>query len=61
MGPSEPIGPTSGFLLSVQHGMRLALAGIVIGIGAAFWPHTINCEEDFLYGFKTWDPLALCH
>jgi putative ABC transport system permease protein len=42
--------------LIVWHGMRLALVGIVIGIGAAFG--LTRLIAGFLYGVKTWDPLA---
>jgi putative ABC transport system permease protein len=42
--------------LVVWHGMRLALAGIVIGIGAAFaLAHLI---ASFLFGVKWWDPIV---
>jgi ABC-type antimicrobial peptide transport system permease subunit len=44
------------WVLIVWHGMRLALAGIVIGIGAAFG--LTRLIAGFLYGVKTWDPLA---
>ena len=43
-------------VLIVWHGMRLALIGIVIGIGAAFG--LTRLIAGFLYGVKTWDPLA---
>jgi ABC-type antimicrobial peptide transport system permease subunit len=43
-------------VLIVWHGMRLALVGIVIGIGAAFG--LTRFIAGFLYGVKTWDPLA---
>jgi putative ABC transport system permease protein len=43
-------------VLIVWHGMRLALVGIVIGIGAAFG--LTRLIAGFLYGVKTWDPLA---
>jgi putative ABC transport system permease protein len=42
--------------LVVWHGMRLALAGIVLGIGAAFaLAHLI---ASFLFGVKWWDPIV---
>jgi putative ABC transport system permease protein len=42
--------------LVVWHGMRLALAGIVVGIAAAFaLAHLI---ASFLFGVKWWDPLV---
>ena len=42
--------------LVVWHGMRLALLGIVLGIGAAFG--LTRFIASFLYGVKTWDPLT---
>ncbi|MGB6132960.1 MAG: ABC transporter permease [Acidobacteriaceae bacterium] len=42
--------------LVVWHGMRLALIGVVIGIGAAFG--LTRFIASFLYGVKSWDPLA---
>ncbi len=42
--------------LVVWHGMRLALVGIVLGIGAAFaLAHLI---ASFLFGVKWWDPIV---
>jgi putative ABC transport system permease protein len=42
--------------LVIWHGMRLALAGIVIGIGVAFaLAHLI---ASFLFGVKWWDPIV---
>ena len=42
--------------LVVWHGMRLALVGIVLGIGAAFaLAHLI---ASFLFGVKWWDPMV---
>jgi putative ABC transport system permease protein len=42
--------------LVVWHGMRLALAGIVLGIGAAFaLAHLI---ASFLFGVRWWDPIV---
>jgi predicted permease len=42
--------------LVVWHGMRLALAGVIIGIGAAFG--LTRFIASFLFGVKTWDPLV---
>ena len=41
--------------LVVWHGMRLALVGVAIGIGAAFG--LTRFIASFLFGVKTWDPL----
>jgi putative ABC transport system permease protein len=42
--------------LVVWHGMRLALAGIVLGIGASFaLAHLI---ASLLFGVKWWDPIV---
>jgi len=40
--------------LVVWHGMRLALVGVVVGIGAAFG--LTRFLASFLFGVKTWDP-----
>ena len=40
--------------LVVWQGMRLALVGLVLGIGAAFWLTTFL--RSFLFGVKRWDP-----
>jgi putative ABC transport system permease protein len=40
--------------LVVWHGMRLALVGLVVGIGAAFW--LTRFLASFLFGVKSWDP-----
>ena len=40
--------------LVVWHGMRLAIAGVVIGIGAAFG--LTRFIASFLFGVKSWDP-----
>jgi putative ABC transport system permease protein len=42
--------------LVVWHGMRLAIIGVVIGIGAAFG--LTRLIASFLFGVKTWDPLV---
>ncbi|MGA8909245.1 MAG: FtsX-like permease family protein, partial [Acidobacteriaceae bacterium] len=42
--------------LVVWHGMRLALVGVVIGIGAAFG--LTRFIASFLFGVKTWDPMV---
>jgi putative ABC transport system permease protein len=42
--------------LVVWHGMRLAIAGVVIGIGAAFG--LTRFIASFLFGVKTWDPFV---
>ncbi|HEX4038511.1 MAG TPA: ABC transporter permease [Acidobacteriaceae bacterium] len=42
--------------LVVWHGMRLALTGLVIGIGAAFG--LTRFISSFLFGVKSWDPLV---
>ncbi|MFP5228758.1 MAG: ABC transporter permease [Acidobacteriota bacterium] len=42
--------------LVVWHGMRLALVGVAIGIGAAFG--LTRFIASFLYGVKTWDPFV---
>jgi len=42
--------------LVVWHGMRLALVGVVLGIGAAFG--LTRFLASFLFGVKSWDPLV---
>jgi predicted permease len=40
----------------IRQGMALALIGVVIGIGGAFW--LTHFVASFLFGVKTWDPTA---
>jgi putative ABC transport system permease protein len=42
--------------LVVWHGMRLAIVGVVIGIGAAFG--LTRFIASFLFGVRSWDPLV---
>src|SRR6202012_897203 len=42
--------------LVVWHGMRLALIGVALGIGAAFG--LTRLIASFLFGVKSWDPLV---
>jgi putative ABC transport system permease protein len=42
--------------LVVWHGMRLALVGVVLGIGAAF--ALTRLIASFLFGVKSWDPVV---
>jgi putative ABC transport system permease protein len=42
--------------LVVWHGMRLALVGVVLGIGAAFG--LTRFLASFLFGVKSWDPMV---
>jgi putative ABC transport system permease protein len=42
--------------LVVWHGMRLAIVGVIIGIGAAFG--LTRFISSFLFGVKTWDPMV---
>jgi putative ABC transport system permease protein len=42
--------------LVVWHGMRLAIVGVIIGIGAAFC--LTRFIASFLFGVKTWDPMV---
>src|SRR4029077_18265325 len=40
----------------IRQGMFLAIIGVAIGIGGAFW--LTRFLADFLFGVKAWDPLA---
>ncbi|HEY2824519.1 MAG TPA: FtsX-like permease family protein, partial [Gemmatimonadales bacterium] len=42
--------------LVVWQGMRLALVGLVLGVGAAFW--LTRFLASFLFGVKAWDPIV---
>jgi ABC-type antimicrobial peptide transport system permease subunit len=42
--------------LVVWHGMRLAIVGVIIGVGAAFG--FTRLLSSFLFGVKSWDPLV---
>jgi ABC-type antimicrobial peptide transport system permease subunit len=42
--------------LVVWHGMRLAIIGVVVGIGAAFG--LTRFLATFLFGVKAWDPIV---
>jgi putative ABC transport system permease protein len=42
--------------LVVWQGMRLAIVGLVLGVGAAFW--LTRFLASFLFGVKAWDPLV---
>ncbi|MGO9778028.1 MAG: ABC transporter permease [Terracidiphilus sp.] len=44
--------------LVVWHGMRLAIAGAFLGIGAAFG--LTRLIASFLFGVKPWDPIVFC-
>lgn len=42
--------------LVVWHGMRLAIVGVILGLGAAFG--LTRLISSFLFGVKSWDPLV---
>jgi putative ABC transport system permease protein len=58
MGIRMALGADRGVIrkLVVWHGMRLALVGVVLGIGAAFG--LTRFLASFLFGVKTWDPMV---
>jgi putative ABC transport system permease protein len=58
MGIRMALGADRGVIrkLVVWHGMRLALVGVVLGIGAAFG--LTRFLASFLFGVKTWDPIV---
>jgi len=43
-------------MLFVWQGMRLAVVGVVLGLGAAFW--LARFMASLLFGVKIWDPMA---
>jgi putative ABC transport system permease protein len=58
MGIRMALGADRGRIrnLVVWHGMRLALVGVVVGVGAAFG--LTRFIASFLYGVRDWDPLV---
>jgi predicted permease len=58
MGIRMALGADRGTIrkLVVWHGMRLALVGVALGIGAAFG--LTRFLASFLFGVKSWDPLV---
>jgi predicted permease len=56
MGIRMALGADRGTIrkLVVWQGMRLAIVGLVLGIGAAFW--LTRFLASFLFGVKSWDP-----
>ncbi|HEY1897279.1 MAG TPA: ABC transporter permease [Terracidiphilus sp.] len=58
MGIRMALGADRGVIrkLVVWHGMRLALVGVVLGIGAAFG--LTRFLASFLFGVKAWDPMV---
>jgi putative ABC transport system permease protein len=58
MGIRMALGADRGGIrkLVVWHGMRLALVGVVLGIGAAFG--LTRFLASFLFGVKAWDPMV---
>ena len=58
MGIRMALGADRGHIrdLMVWQGMRLAIVGVVVGVAAAFG--LTRFLASFLYGVKSWDPLA---
>jgi predicted permease len=58
MGIRMALGADRGTIraLVVWHGMRLALVGVAVGIGAAFG--LTRFLASFLFGVKSWDPMV---
>jgi ABC-type antimicrobial peptide transport system permease subunit len=58
MGVRMALGADRGAIrkLVVWHGMRLALVGVVVGIGASFGLTRFLAK--FLFGVKSWDPMV---
>ena len=58
MGIRMALGADRGVIrkLVVWQGMRLALVGLVLGVGAAFW--LTRFLASFLFGVKAWDPIV---
>ena len=56
MGIRMALGADRGTIrkLVVWQGMRLAIVGLILGIGAAFW--LTRFLASFLFGVKAWDP-----
>ena len=56
MGIRMALGADRGVIrkLVVWQGMRLAIVGLVLGVGAAFW--LTRFLASFLFGVKSWDP-----
>jgi predicted permease len=59
-GDWHPAGVGSGLSnvrnMVIFQGLRLAAAGVVIGLGAAFWLSRLIAS--LLFGVKTWDPIV---